>query len=133
MAIIIILIATTPRLSLCQGEEEEQSSTILYENREVVSQSQGEQHEYRSFSSGVGGGVQNNVKINIETNVHHSNEDKVLSSLGVHQQQKGQRQRLNKHGNDSDNKNRSAVSLLHVHGAVLVCVSLCDWTAINRL
>lgn len=100
MAIIIILIATTPRLSLCQGEEEEQSSTILYENREVVSQSQGEQHEYRSFSSGVGGGVQNNVKINIETNVHHSNEDKVLSSLGVHQQQKGQRQRLNKHGKE---------------------------------
>ena len=52
--------------------------------------------ETQSSSSSGFTSVQNNVKINIETSVRNSNEDKVL----VHQQQKGQRQRLGKHGNE---------------------------------
>ena len=64
---------------------------------------QGQQFHHRleetqSSSSSGFTSVQNNVKINIETSVRNSNEDKVL--VHQHQQQKGQRQRLGKHGNE---------------------------------
>lgn len=112
--VIIIMLITALQSSLCTAEESSSSSTssrVLYESRDAGNQ--GEEYRlYETYSSSSDSttSVQNNVKINIDTNVHHSNEDRVL----VHQQQqqqnqppsqlpvsqKGQRQRLNKHGNE---------------------------------
>lgn len=125
--VLIIMLIACPPSAKCNGQGDGEvghsssSTRVVYEHRDVVSQ--GEQH-YRLFEShhrvqegGTSTSVQNNAKINIETSVHHSNEDKVL----VHQQQKGQRQKLNKHGNEIIINPR--------------CVSLCTGAviAINRL
>lgn len=125
--VLIIMLIACPPSAKCNGqgdgdmEHSSSSSTrVVYEHRDVVSQ--GEQH-YRLFESHHraqdGTSVQNNAKINIETSVHHSNEDKVL--VHQQQQQKGQRQKLNKHGNEIIINPR--------------CVSLCTGAviAINRL
>lgn len=105
VVLIIMLIACPLCLGQEDGETEHSSSSsssssssrVLY--HDVFSQ--GEQH-YRLFESHhrVEDGVQNNAKINIETSVHHGNEDKVLVHQQQQQQQKGQRQKLNKHGNE---------------------------------
>lgn len=107
-------------LSQCNGQEDLSNSSSS--NRTTRTQVEEQQH-YRSFhhrleetsSSTV---VQNNVKINIETSVRNNNEDKVL----VHQQ-KGQRQKLNKHGNEIIINPSLRVSML-LHRSVI---------AINRL
>lgn len=120
LSTFVRLIIMLTVLSQCNGQEDLSNSSSS--NRTTRTQVEEQQH-YRSFhhrleetsSSTV---VQNNVKINIETSVRNNNEDKVL----VHQQ-KGQRQKLNKHGNEIIINPSLRVSML-LHRSVI---------AINRL
>lgn len=120
LSTFVRLIIMLTVLSQCNGQEDLSNSSSS--NRTTRTQVEEQQH-YRSFhhrleetsSSTV---VQNNVKINIETSVRNNNEDKVL----VHQQ-KGQRQKLNKHGNEIIINPSLRVSML-LHRSVI---------AVNRL
>lgn len=120
LSTFVRLIIMLTVLSQCNGQEDLSNSSSS--NRTTITQGEEQQH-YRSFhhrleetsSSTV---VQNNVKINIETSVRNNNEDKVL----VHQQ-KGQRQKLNKHGNEIIINPSLRVSML-LHRSVI---------AVNRL
>lgn len=122
LSTFVRLIIMLTVLSQCNGQEDNLSASSSSSNRTTITQGEEQQH-YRSFhhrleetsSSTV---VQNNVKINIETSVRNNNEDKVL----VHQQ-KGQRQKLNKHGNEIIINPSLRVSML-LHRSVI---------AINRL
>lgn len=114
ITLIIILMIKSVQLSSPEGDKEMATTNrIIYENRADTDQEYRlyESYSYSSNSSGDSmTSIQNNVKINIDTNVHHINEDKVSSTSVLHQQhheerhpppiQKGQRQKLNKHGNE---------------------------------
>lgn len=117
-ALIIMLIAC-PQCTRGQEEGEEKEVVVVEHYRF----SETRHLEEETSSSGGGGSVQNNVKINTETSVRNINEDKVLVHHQQQQPQKGQRQKLNKHGNEII-INPGCVSLCNCSAAVI---------AINRL
>lgn len=98
--LLLLLLLVAVSVPVTSASVSDHSGEVLVqETREVVSQ--GEQ-QFREFETqhridewGGSTLVQHNVKINTETSVRHHNEDKVL----LHHPHKGQRQRLNKHGN----------------------------------
>lgn len=110
-ALVIMLIACPHQCSgqkarkvAVEDEQQQQNSSVSSAGGDGEEQqyyrfleTHHQQHHRLEETSSSSTGVQNNVKINMETSVRHVNEDKVL----VHQQQKGQRQKLNKHGNET--------------------------------